>query len=143
MQLTIFDAMLGSPPSGGLSRTSPDCSTTGAMPSAPSWAEWSGAHPPSFQTDGGKVRVWQLDPAEAPHGASWTPSSTAWPSDGSGCSPSLSQTLEASPVPTRYYLSSTACRGILRRAEKRGKDLPPALHRALRSVVETAERRQS
>ena len=56
---------------------------------------------------------------------------------------SLSDALETGDVPQRYFLSATACRGILRRAEKRGKDLPPALHAALRSVAEKAEAPQS
>jgi len=38
-------------------------------------------------------------------------------------------------VPPRFYLSAKACAGILRRAEKRGKDLPPALLRALEAVA--------
>ena len=42
----------------------------------------------------------------------------------------LSQILEDS-APRKYYLSATACAGILRRAEKRGKDLPKELKAAL------------
>lgn len=42
----------------------------------------------------------------------------------------LSQILEEAP-PTKYYLSSAACLGILRRAERRGKDLPEQLKAAL------------
>jgi DNA-binding NarL/FixJ family response regulator len=34
-------------------------------------------------------------------------------------------------LPTRFFLSSTACAGILRRAAKRGRVLPEALARAL------------
>ena len=44
---------------------------------------------------------------------------------------SLSQILQAS-VPSRYYLSRKACLGILRRAEERGKALPPQLELALK-----------
>lgn len=44
---------------------------------------------------------------------------------------SLSQILVAT-VPSKYYLSKTACRGILRRAEERGKPLPPQLEVALK-----------
>ena len=51
---------------------------------------------------------------------------------------SLSDILEAGNVPQRFFLSATACRGILRRAEKRGKDLPIQLHRALRAVAEAS-----
>lgn len=43
---------------------------------------------------------------------------------------SLSQILEGSPH-RRYYLSRTACLGILRRASERGKELPPQLKTAL------------
>jgi hypothetical protein len=42
----------------------------------------------------------------------------------------LSQILEATPH-LKYYLSKTACLGILRRAEKRGKELPSVLKKAL------------
>ena len=42
----------------------------------------------------------------------------------------LSQILEPAPLP-KYYLTQTACLGILRRARERGKDLPPQLKTAL------------
>ena len=42
----------------------------------------------------------------------------------------LSQILEAAPLP-KYCLSAKACLGILRRAERRGKDLPEKLKAAL------------
>jgi hypothetical protein len=48
----------------------------------------------------------------------------------------LSDVLEASHrVPERYSLSPKACAGILRRAEKSGKSLPPMLEQALRSIA--------
>ena len=43
----------------------------------------------------------------------------------------LSQILQAHP-PKKYYLTTAACLGILRRAEERGKPLPKALDTALR-----------
>lgn len=43
----------------------------------------------------------------------------------------LSQILEDHP-PKKYYLTTAACLGILRRAEERGKPLPKALDTALR-----------
>ena len=46
----------------------------------------------------------------------------------------LSSILEAD-VPERYYLSAKACEGILRRAERRGKELPPMLREALEFVI--------
>jgi site-specific DNA-cytosine methylase len=57
---------------------------------------------------------------DASPGASWMPNISAWPNDASVCS--LSSVLETGPIPQRYYLSARACAGILRRAEKRGKD---------------------
>jgi hypothetical protein len=48
---------------------------------------------------------------------------------------SLSDILETGDVPQRYFLSAKACRGILRRAEKRGKKLPEQLRVALESVA--------
>lgn len=47
----------------------------------------------------------------------------------------LSQILQAN-VPEKYFLSAKACAGILRRAEKRGKELPGMLREALEEVVE-------
>ena len=43
---------------------------------------------------------------------------------------SLSRILQGT-VLEKYYLSKTACLGILRRAEARGKELPPQLRQAL------------
>jgi hypothetical protein len=63
----------------------------------------------------------------------WTDTLTPFPNDGSVCS--LSDILEETQlVPQRFYLSRKACEGILRRAERRGKELPPMLLAALRSV---------
>jgi hypothetical protein len=56
-----------------------------------------------------------------------------WPNDAAVCS--LSQTLEIGSLPQRFYLSSRACAGILRRAQKRGKELPPMLREALEAVA--------
>ena len=46
----------------------------------------------------------------------------------------LSQILVAN-APGRYSLSAKACAGILRRAQKRGKALPPMLREALEEAV--------
>ena len=46
----------------------------------------------------------------------------------------LSQILEDSPR-QKYYLSEKACQGILRRAERRGKELPPVLKKALLEMI--------
>lgn len=42
----------------------------------------------------------------------------------------LSQILEETPLP-KYNLTAKACQGILRRAERRGKDLPKLLKQVL------------
>ena len=47
---------------------------------------------------------------------------------------SLSEILE-SETGEKYYLSATACVGIIRRAEKRGKELPAALRAALTAAA--------
>jgi hypothetical protein len=62
-----------------------------------------------------------------------TLNTSEWPNDAAVCS--LSDTLETGTVPQRFYLSATACAGILRRAEKRGKMLPSALQQALENVM--------
>jgi len=81
----------------------------------------------------------------------WPTSGTAWHggfsthvssecrSDEDGCSssePSLTEILESpQTVPAKYSLSARAARGILRRAEKRGRTLPGHLAVALEAVA--------
>jgi hypothetical protein len=62
-----------------------------------------------------------------------TLSTSEWPKDAAVCS--LSDTLETGVLPQRFSLSATACRGILRRADKRGKKLPERLQQALEAVA--------
>jgi len=64
-----------------------------------------------------------------------TLSISEWPKDAVVCS--LSDTLETGDLPQRFSLSATACQGILRRADKRGKKLPERLQRALEAVAAT------
>lgn len=47
---------------------------------------------------------------------------------------------DAGSVPQRFYLSATACAGIVRRAECRGRVLPPLLQTALEHVAQTTTR---
>jgi len=47
---------------------------------------------------------------------------------------SLSEVLEPEAMP-RYFLSPKAAQGILRRAAKRGRDLPPMLQQALEALA--------
>ena len=81
----------------------------------------------------GATLVVCLDPGAQSLGGRSTPNFSEWPNDAAVCS--LWQVLEKGPVPRKYYLSAKATEGILRRAAKRGKALPPMLEAALRSVV--------
>ena len=63
------------------------------------------------------------------HGGCWLRNTGPSPRDATeSC---LSQILEDHP-PKKYYLTTAACLGILRRAKERGKPLPKALDTALR-----------
>ena len=72
---------------------------------------------------GGPTGCWTLNGAE--HTGTHAPCR----SDGDVCS--LSDVLETRTLPQRFSLSAKACAGILRRAERRGKELPPMLKVAL------------
>ena len=61
-----------------------------------------------------------------------TLNTSEWPSDA--VVSLLSDVLESGSLQPKFYLSPTACQGILRRAEKRGKKLPELLSRALQTV---------
>ena len=63
------------------------------------------------------------------HGGCWL--RNTGPSHRDAIESFLSQILQAHP-PKKYYLTTAACLGILRRAEERGKPLPKALDTALR-----------
>jgi len=64
----------------------------------------------------------------------WTHNSSEFHKDAAVCS--LSDILETGDVPQVFYLSPKACRGILLRAERRGKELPPQLQSALLLVAQ-------
>ena len=95
---------------------------------------WWERIPHSFRqmASNGPVRVWLLDPGEEPVGPLSTVNFGLWRNGASVCT--LSQVLEKN-VPRKYYLTPRACAGILRRAEKRGKKLPPQLEAVLRAVA--------
>jgi len=77
---------------------------------------------------GSPTECWTLSTSE------WNHTLTPCHSDGGVCS--LSDVLEETGnVPGRYFLSPTACAGILRRAAKRGKVLPEALRLALEAAA--------
>ena len=86
---------------------------------------------PKFQClilDGGQTPEWYEAEALISLGACTTPNISERHS-GAGVS-FLSQILEANAA-EKYSLSPKACQGILRRAERRGKDLPLILKAAL------------
>lgn len=71
------------------------------------------------------------------NGQSWMRSTSESPNDEDASSCVLSSILAPqSEVPSRYYLSARACAGILRRAVRRNKTLPPRLKAALQAVVD-------
>jgi hypothetical protein len=82
---------------------------------------------------GGLTSVWLPGQPGGRHGGFSTLNTSDWPNDAAVCS--LSQILEPGPIPQRFYLSPKACAGILRRAEKRGKELPEMLRQGLESVA--------
>ena len=41
-------------------------------------------------------------------------------------------------APQEYFLSPTACEGIIRRAERRGRSLPPVLKTALQEAIRSS-----
>ena len=132
MQSSLLDLLESLPYYG---KMSPAYCPTEAMRSAASWedlsAHWTPYH--HQETEAGPVRVWCRGHGHGRHGPFLTPSGSEWRSGGVACS--LSSILEGASIPQRDYLSPTACAGILRRAEKRGKSLPQSLRAALEAVV--------
>jgi hypothetical protein len=114
----------------------------------PRYTVWENV-PGVLSSDGGRdfgslLGGWQNSGMGSPTAFS-TRSSCEWNrtlapslSDDGVCS--LSDVLEPTgSVPPRYSLSKKACQGILRRAEKRGKALPQALHEALARIASAKE----
>ena len=62
-----------------------------------------------------------------------TLSTSEYPKDAAVCS--LSDVLEVGSIAQKFFFSPLACSGILRRAEKRNKDLPQVLLEALTLVA--------
>ena len=132
MNLSLLDLMESSQSSG---KMSPASSPTKGMPLGVSWEDLSEQWMPCSrqETKAGQVKVWCRGQGHGLHGPFSTPNGSEWRSGGAACS--LSSILEVQSIPQRYYLSQTACAGILRRAEKRGKSLPPSLAAALEAVA--------
>lgn len=127
-----------SSPSGCCGKTFPESFPRRIMRLDASWALFAELTPPSsLQGEGGStpIAVWWPDQKEPWRGGCLTPNGTEYPSEENVCLSWLWQALETGPVPTRFYLSANACRGILRRAERRGKKLPEMLEAALRARI--------
>ncbi len=88
------------------------------VPSSGRWGNWG---------MGGPTGSWTLNGCE--HNGTHAPSRSA------GDVSSLSDVLENQSVPQRFSLSAKACSGILRRAKRRGKALPPMLKQALEQAA--------
>lgn len=101
-------------PDGSYGKTSPAfCHRMKGEPLAPSSGSW--------KTAGMLYR-----------GECWTLSSSEYPSDAGVCF--LSDIL-CQDAPQEYFLSPTACEGIIRRAERRGRSLPSTLKSALEAAI--------
>jgi len=102
-----------------------------------SWKTWKGSC--QAITDGTSPSSWTRWPSAGIGGATGfsTRNTSACPSGAAecSCSPSLTTILEPNASP-RYSLSAKAAAGILRRATRRGRVLPPALEQALRAVAD-------
>ena len=117
------------------SKTSLDYSAVQEEQTLLRWLEHYLGQRLTFQTMAGKTPALHLAPKGSSNGSYWTRSSSESRKGAVVCS--LSEMLETGPIDPRYYLTEKACRGILRRAEKRGKTLPPPLEAALRAVAHT------
>ena len=121
-------------------RTSPEHSPQTADTTLLAWLEkWLGQTYLYREMDG-KTPALVLDAMDSSSGACWTRNMSEWNhipeqshSDVDVCS--LSSILETGKVDRQYYLSQKACAGILRRAERRGKELPMMLRHALEQVA--------
>jgi hypothetical protein len=122
-----WQSLLGSDLDGLSGKMSPVfCPRTEDGTLAPSSGRWANSGM------GSPTECWTLNTCEWGDGPE--PSRSA----GGECSSSvasLSEVLETGPLPPRFSLSAKACSGILRRAERRGKALPPMLKAALEAVA--------
>lgn len=120
--LTLLASLSVTNLDGYFGKTSPEFSTATEegilVPSSGRWKTWGISTP---------TGCWTLNGSE--HNAFRTQS----PSDDAVSS--LSDILETTTVPQKYFLSKKAADGILRRAAARGRDLPPLLRRALEAVA--------
>lgn len=84
-------------------------------------------------TSGLSLKAWKNSGSVVSPGRYWTRKTSESRNAAAACS--LSQVLQDEPA-SKYSLSAKAAAGILRRAERRGKTLPPALASALSALAE-------
>ena len=118
MQLTMFEPAEASPPQSSFGKTS---QASFQRVTTPSGAFWLGLPEKmsrfNRQGKNGRTLVVCMDPRGQSLGGPWTPNISDWPNDADVCS--LSQVLETGSIPQRYFLSGTACAGLLRRQDRR------------------------
>lgn len=118
----ILPSLQGIAPAGWSGKTSPvSCQAARDGTLVPSSERWGNSG------TGGPTESWTLSTSEHP-------AFLGRPHNG-GVVCSLSDILETGDLPQRFFLSQKACKGILHRAEKRGKSLPPFLRAALEAVA--------
>lgn len=138
MQSTIFELLEDYPQSSSFGKTSPECSAPKTMPSDAFWQDLPAkAHHLSQQGENGLTQVLCLVQKGQSLGGHLTPNFSEWHNGADVVS--LSQVLEQNSIHPRFFLSSRACAGILRRADKRGKTLPVLLHQALEAIAKGSE----
>ena len=112
---SFSDWLLALDRDGSSGRTSPECCpSTEDGRLAPSSGHWQ------TSGTGSLTEFWTLSSSECPSAV---------------VASSLLHILEGGRLPLRYFLSARACAGILRRAAKRGRSLPPLLRTALERVA--------
>lgn len=91
---------------------------------------WEKTNHLSRQGKDGRTQVLLLDPKEQSRGESWMPNISEW-HNGAAVSFLSEHLQDKASIHPKYYLSSTAKEGILRRVTKNGKKIPQLLRKAL------------
>lgn len=123
---SFFAWLIAYAPNGWFGKTSPvSCLFEADGTLVPSLGRWQSSG------IGSRTEFWTLSTCE------WT--GFGEPSHNDDGVSSLWEIVETGGLPQRFFLTRKACEGILRRAEKRGRLLPPALREALEAVARTQE----
>jgi len=127
-------------PDAGLAFTAPEAGCSSSLPESWaryvqrgfSWRMFPGFYPRTGETISASSSTPFRGSGMAWRGEYLTADTSESPSGAVGST--LSDILETS-VPRRFYLSPRAAAGILRRAERRGRELPTALREALEALA--------